>query len=168
MTEPTLTGKYETANIAHNLALKQVRINAIRDQIRRAEESLKKLQAYQTITELKEELDTVVEDARDVEKDLRKVALDVAIELQIKDPAPGITITKKTTFTIDDAPDALEACRENYPQLIEEKIKKPALKKIVIALGEAIDGTTLIIEEYGQVKIATDLSKHYPADEAPF
>ena len=74
-------------------------------------------------------------------------------------------MTKKTTFTIDDVPAALEACRENYPQLIEEKIKKPALKKIVVALGEAIEGTTLNIEEFGQVKIATDLAVHYPTEE---
>ena len=167
MTEKALTGKYVIATYARGLAFKKQEINDLSEQITKAEADLKNTKPYQAIAALKESRDTLIEDARDAEKDLRTTALKVATDLKIKDPAPGITVSKKTTFTIDDHAAALEACRENYPQLIEEKIKKPALKKIVVALGEPIAGTTLNIEEYGQVKIASDLASHY-RDEPPF
>ena len=168
MTEKALTGKHITATYARSLATKRQRSKDLSDQIDLAEEVLKKLPEAQAYDKLHADLVANLADEKELEDMLRTSALEVAINLEIKDPAPGITVTKKTTFTIDDKEAALEACRENYPQLIEEKIKKPALKKIVVALGEAIAGTTLNIEEYGQVKIETDLSKHYPADEVPF
>ena len=167
MTEKALTGKYITATYARSLATKRQRSKDLSDQIDLAAEELKKLPEAQAYDKLHADLMANLADEKEIEDMLRTSALEVAIELQIKDPAPGITVSKKTTFTIDDVSVALDSCRESYPQLIEEKIKKPALKKIVVALGEAIEGTTLNIEEYGQVKIASDLASHYQ-DEAPF
>ena len=155
----------QVSTIARELARIRQRSVSLSEQIETAEEALRKLEATKTYDRLHESLSENVDKEKELEDKLRETALGVAIELQIKDPAPGITVTKKTTFTIDDHAAALEACRENYPQLIEEKIKKPALKKIVVALGEAIKGTTLNIEEFGQVKIATDLAVHYPTEE---
>ena len=168
MTEQALIGKYLVKDLASELAANRQRSKDLSDQIEVAEAAMRKLPEAKAYDKLHDDLVANIAKEKELEGKLREKAMSTAIELKIKDPAPGITITKKTTFTVDDVHAALEACRENYPQLIEEKIKKPALKKIVVALGEAISGTTLSIEEYGQVKIATDLSKHYPADEAPF
>jgi hypothetical protein len=168
MTEGTLVGKFIVKDIASKLAVKRQRCRDLSDQIDAAEVELKKLPAAQAYEKLHDDLVANQAEEKELEDRLRESALRIAVELETKDPAPGVTVTKKTTFTIDDKEAALEACRESYPQLIEEKIKKPALKKIVVALGEAIKGTTLLTEDYGQVKIATDLSEHYLADEAPF
>ena len=166
---PTPAGLSEAARNARELTLTRSTIDSIRAQIKRAEEDLKKLKSYQAIEVLRKDLDAEIELARSIETILREVALDVAIELKTKNPAPGVTVTKRTLFVIEDEVAALEACRESYPQLIEEKIKAPELKKIVVALGEPIAGTTLTENEYGQVKIATNLSEHYPInDDVPF
>ena len=168
MTEDTLTGKFKVADIARDLAITRQRSKDLSDQIKVWEEAIRGSPEGQTYDKLHADLVANQADEKAIEDNLRASALEVAVELAIKDPAPGVTVTKKTVFTIDDVSAALEACRENYPQLIEEKIKKPALKKIEVALGEAIAGTTLNIEDYGQARIETDLSKHYPADEVPF
>ena len=168
MTEKTLTGKYIIATYAHSLAAKRQRSIDLSDQIALAEEALKKLPEAQTFDKLHDDLVANLADEKEIEGMLRASALEVAIDLEIKDPAPGITVSKKTTFTIDEETLALAACRATYPQLIKEKIDKVGLKKIVVALGIPINGTTLNIEEYGQVKIASDLSEHYPSEKTPF
>lgn len=166
MTENTVPdGLSASVTLARCLANKRKEVHDVRAQIEKAEMDLKKLKSYQAIEGLKADLRTLQTEQAETEGKLRETALEVAVELKIKDPAPGVTITKRTTFTIVNQDTALEACRETYPQLIEEKIKKTELKKIVVALGEAIAGTTLTENEYGQVKIATDLGKHYLEDE---
>ena len=166
-TQPT-DGLNESTRLARELAINRVKVSSVRAQIEKAEEDLKKLKSYQAIEVLKGGLTTLQTEQAEIEGNLRKTALDVAVELKTKNPAPGVMIVKKTTFTIDELDTALEACRERYPQLIEEKIKDVELKKIVVALGEAIAGTTLTEEEYGQVRIATNLPEHYLADDVPF
>ena len=168
MTEGTLVGKFMVEDIAKKLAVKRQRCRDLSDQIDAAEVELKKLPAAQAYDKLHNDLDANLADERELVDKLRESALKVAIELEIKDPAPGVTVTKKTTFNIVDESAALVACRKSYPQLIKEKIDKAGLKKIVIALDEPIGGTELLTEEFGQVKIATDLSKHYLTDAPPF
>ena len=167
MTEGTLVGKFMVEDIAKRLAEKRQRSRDLSGQIDAAEVELKKLLVAQAYYELHDIMIANLADEKELEDRLRESALKVAIELEIKDPAPGVTVTKKTTFNIVDESAALVACRKSYPQLIKEKIDKAGLKKIVVALDEPIGGTELLIEEFGQVKIATDLSEHYLADEAP-
>ena len=160
-----------SATLARCLANKRKEIHDVRAQIEKAEEELKKLKSYQAIEVMKNALSTLQVESFDTEAKLRETALEVAIELQTKNPAPGVTITKKTSFTIDDESKAIETCRGKYPQLIIEKLDTTALKKIVVALGDPIDGTTLTEDEYGQVKIATNLAEFYLTDasnDVPF
>ena len=168
MTEDTLVGKFKVADIARDLAITRQRSKDLSDQIATAWDALRVLPEAKAHTKLADDLIANKTDERAIEDNLRASALEVAIDLEIKDPAPGITVSKKTTFTIDEETLALAACRETYPQLIKEKIDKVGLKKIVVALGIPINGTTLNIEEYGQVKIASDLSEHYPSEKTPF
>ena len=162
MTEKNnMEGLNESARLAKELAMKRMQIEGDHAQILKAEEDLKETGIYKAIEMLRLDMENLIEETRGIEKELRSTALDVAIELQTKKPAPGITVTKRTLFVIENDAAALEACRESYPQLIEEKIKKTELKKIVVTLGEAIEGTTLTIEEFGQVKIATNLADYY-------
>lgn len=163
---PAPEGLNESARLTRELAISRVKVALVRAQIEKAEQDLKKLKSYQAIGVLKDGLTTLQTEQMEIEGNLRTTALDVAVELKMKNPAPGITITKKTTFTIDDESVALDSCRDSYPQLIEEKIKKAELRKIVVALGEAIKGTTLVEEEYGQVKISIKLDEHYLTDAA--
>ncbi len=164
MTEGTLVGKFKIADIARDLAITRQRSKDLSDQLDLAEESLKTLPEAQAYNKLHDALIANQADERAIEDNLRASALEVANELEIKDPAPGVTVTKKTTFNIVDKSLALAACRSAYPQLIKEKIDKAGLKKIVVALGESIDGAELLTEEFGQVKIASDLSQHYLPD----
>ena len=168
MTEGTLVGKFMVEDIAKKLAVKRQRCRDLSDQIDVAEVEFKKLPAAQACEKLHDDLVATQAEETELEKRLRESALRVAIELEIKDPAPGVTVTKKTTFNIVDESAALVACRKSYPQLIKEKIDKAGLKKIVVALDEPIGGTELLIEKFGQVKIASNLSEHYLTDEAPF
>ena len=168
MTKEKSFGKAVCISLGAQLADKRKKITDLHAQIEKADIDLRKLKSYQAIESLRDTLQDVLNETRKIEEDLRTTALDVGIELKTKNPAPGVTITKKTTFTIVNQDTALEACRETYPQLIEEKIKKTELKKIVVALGEPIAGTTLTEDEYGQVRIASDLDKHYLEDEVPF
>jgi hypothetical protein len=167
---PVPAGLEEAARLAGELARTRQRSKSLSDQADKAEEELRKLPAAQKYDELHEALSKNIEKEKEIETNLRSTALEVGIELQMKNPAPGITITKKTTFTIEDEADTLKACHESYPQLIEEKIKKTELRKIVVALGEAIKGTILSIEEFGQVKIAGNLEELYLEDgnDVPF
>ena len=152
---------------ARELAIQRIKVATIQAQIKVAEDDLKATKPYQAIESLKKSLADLQAETNATEDNVRHTALFIGIEIQNKNPAPGLTITKKTSFKIDDESKAIEACRDKYPQLIIEKLDTTALKKIVIALNEAIEGTTLTEDEYGQVKIATDLDKHY-LEAVPF
>ena len=155
----------ELQESARELAVQRMKVDAFKSQIKAAEDDLKETKPYQAIELLKKSLDDLQAETSVIEDNLRWSTLEVGIEIQNKNPAPGLTITKKTTFTVDDESKAIETCRGKYPQLIIEKLDTTALKKIVVALNEAIEGTTLIEAEYGQVKIATNLSELYLTDQ---
>ena len=150
---------------ARELAIQRIKVATIQEQIKIAEDDLKATKPYQAIEILKKDLADLQAEASATEDNVRHTALFVGIEIQNKNPAPGLTITKKTSFKVDDESKAIEACRDRYPQLIIEKLDTTALKKIVVALNEAIEGTTLFEAEYGQVKIATNLSELYLTDQ---
>jgi len=150
---------------ARELAVQRMKVDAFKSQIKAAEDDLKETKPYQAIESLKKDLADLQAETSVNEDNLRWSALEIGIEIQNKNPAPGLTITKKTSFKVDDESKAIEACRDKYPQLIIEKLDATALKKIIVALNEAIEGTTLIEAEYGQVKIAGNLSELYLVDQ---
>jgi len=155
----------ELEESARELAVQRMKVDAFKSQIKAAEDDLKETKPYLAIESLKKSLDDLQAETSVIEDNLRWSALEIGIEIQNKNPAPGLTITKKTSFNVDDESKAIEACRDKYPQLIIEKLDATALKKIVVALNEAIEGTTLIEAEYGQVKIAGNLSELYLVDQ---
>lgn len=143
------------------LGVTRTLINSMERDIAQAQEEVEQTEQWRVLNSIRTSQADSINSARQLEKRIREIALEIAEELDDPKPAPGIHITAGTFFRIDDPGQAIAYCAENYPQLIVTSLDKAKLQKIVTALGveHGIPGVTLEIKPYGKVRIATDLSK---------
>lgn len=101
---------------------------------------------------------------KEAEQSIRERAMGIAVELKDKKPTPGVEIVAKTSFD-HDAKATLEYVRSELPALLVVDMKP--FKKTMLALPaeNRPDCVMVETEEYGQVRIATDLSKVFEEDE---
>ena len=98
----------------------------------------------------------------------KRLAQDVAVELNDKKPHPGVLIKAKTTVTITDKEAAIEYVKQVYPTLVTYDEK--AFMKILKALPDEVlpRWVSRVTDDYATPTIVKDLGKFFEEEKETF
>ncbi len=157
MTENILAARNELETALQRLHAQRMKLIDVDNSIKAVDEEIAKTELGQKRSEFLEVKNTTSLKLKENEADIRVTALEIAEELNDKKPAPGVTITKTTKVVIESEPTAIEWLSDKHPELLETKIRKGDFNRLMKAMRMTPEFVTVEVNEYGGVRIATNL-----------
>lgn len=135
--------------------------------INQAQKSLEMTDEFYRLNDLKADLKIIRQTISETRLDINDLALDLAEELFTKEPAPGVTVTRKTTFEILDDKALIDWCVDNLRGAL--RVDLQTVSKLIQTMPEDFRPhcVRIVVEEFGAVRVSSKLEEIYLEEPIP-